>query len=509
MIGRGATVLREACKLGMEGIVSKQRRAPYTEGRSTAWLKVKCSKRQEFVIGGWSEPDAPGRKHLGALLLGYFDDQARLVFAGKVGTGFSEASARDLRARLEKLAAKASPFGANGPDRAISRTAHWVEPRLVAEVAFTEFTGEGHIRHPSFQGLRQDKAAGEVRREEPVDVRTEAPEDAPVSKKSTRPAAKAAKTGPAKTGSAKTASAKTASTKTRAATSATGSEPEIAGIRVTHPDRLIYPALGLTKLDIVRYYDAVADWMLPHLRGRPLTLKQCAPDADHCRYLRHSNERAPAQVRVVNIREQTKIGDYMVIDDRAGLIALAQRNIVEFHTWNSTVDRLEQPDRIILDLDPGPAVPWAEMVKAARLVRDTLQHIGLQSWLKTTGGKGLHVVIPIVPSHDWSVCLEFARSVAATLVEHDPTRYTAKFSKRGREKQILVDYLRNNRTNTAVAAYSVRARATAAVSVPLRWEELTPRLDPARWTVRTVARRLKTTKDPWTDYFRVKQKLRL
>lgn len=470
VVGHGETVLREACKLGMEGIVSKQRRAPYVEGRSTAWLKVKCNKRQEFVVGGWSEPDAPGRKHLGALLLGYYDEEKRLVFAGKVGTGFTERIARDLRTRLEKLAAATNPFAANGPDKAIARTAHWVTPKLIAEVAFTEFTGEGHVRHPSFQGLREDKEAKDVTREEPLVA-----------------------TKPAK--------------KTRA--SAENGESVIASIQVTHPDRILFPALGLTKLDIVRYYDAVADAMLPHLRGRPLTLKQCAPDADHCRYLRHSHARAPSQVRVVNIREQKKVGDYMIIDDRAGLIALAQRNIVEFHTWNSTADRLERPDRVILDLDPGPKVPWSEMVKAARLVRATLQHIGLESWVKTTGGKGLHIVIPIVPAHDWSVCLEFARSVAATLVEHDPARYTMKFSKSGREQQILIDYLRNNRTNTAVAAFSVRARETAAVSTPLRWDELTPRLDPARFTVRTVPRRLKTMTDPWADYFRAKQKLRV
>jgi bifunctional non-homologous end joining protein LigD len=281
----------------------------------------------------------------------------------------------------------------------------------------------------------------------------------------------------------------------------------IAGIRITHPERLAFPALGLTKLDLIRYYDAVADWMLPHLRARPLTLVQCAPDAEHCRYLRHSGERAPEQVRVVEIQEQTKIGDYMIVDDRTGLIALAQRNIIEFHTWNANIERVEQPNRVVLDLDPGPDVEWRDMVRAATLVRDTLKDIGLKSWLKTTGGKGLHVVVPIAPTRSWEDCLSFARAVAESLARHDPGRYTVKFAKRGRERLILLDYLRNNRTNTSVAAYSARARALATVSVPLEWDELSVRTRPERWTVKTVGRRLKTHADPWKDYFKSKQQL--
>jgi bifunctional non-homologous end joining protein LigD len=281
----------------------------------------------------------------------------------------------------------------------------------------------------------------------------------------------------------------------------------IAGIRITHPERVAFPRLGLTKLDVIRYYDSVAEWMLPHLRSRPLTLVQCAPDADHCRYLRHSGERAPEQVRVVKIQEQTKIGDYMAVDDLRGLIALAQRNIIEFHTWNASLDHLEHPNRVVLDLDPGPEVPWRDMVHAAILVRDTLSDIGLRSWLKTTGGKGLHVVVPIAPTRTWEASLTFARTLAETLVQHDPDRYTVKFAKRGRERLILLDYLRNNRTNTSVAAYSARARELATVSVPLDWDELSVRTRPDRWTVKTVARRLKTQPDPWKHYFKTTQRL--
>lgn len=282
---------------------------------------------------------------------------------------------------------------------------------------------------------------------------------------------------------------------------------ELAGIRITHPDRLLFPAAGLTKLDLVRYYDAVSPWILPHLRGRPLTLKQCAPDADHCRYLRHSGERAPAGVRVINIREKTKVGDYMIVDDERGLIALAQRNIVELHTWNSTADHLEYPDRIVFDLDPGPRVQWAALVSAARLVRDTLASVKLQSWLKTTGGKGLHLVVPIRPEHEWSACLAFAKTLAEEIEQRDPSVFTTRYRKTGREHLILLDYLRNNRTNTSIAAYSARARPTATVSVPIHWDELTPRLRPERWTIKTLPRRLKALDDPWKGYFTAKQRL--
>jgi bifunctional non-homologous end joining protein LigD len=199
----------------------------------------------------------------------------------------------------------------------------------------------------------------------------------------------------------------------------------------------------------------------------------------------------------------------MIVDDLAGLIALAQRNIIEFHTWNSTAKRIEYPDRVVFDLDPGPDVAWKDTVAAARLVRSSLQGIGLEAWVKTTGGKGLHIVVPLAPKHDWSVCLAFARAVAGEIVEHDPTRFTLKFSKQGRSSQILIDYLRNNRTNTSIAAYSARARATAAVSVPVAWDELTARLKPEKWTIRTTPTFLARRKDPWAGYFRARQTLPL
>jgi bifunctional non-homologous end joining protein LigD len=264
----------------------------------------------------------------------------------------------------------------------------------------------------------------------------------------------------------------------------------------------MFPDPGLTKLDVARYYEAVAEAMLPHLRGRPLTLVHCPEGlAGGCRYMKHSKQWAPEAVRRVRIAEKTKVGEYLVADDARALVSLAQMDVLELHTWNATTDALEEPDRIVLDLDPGPEVPWAEVVRAARLVGDAVRALGLVPFLKTTGGAGLHVVAPLRPERRWDECLAFARALALAIVRHDPARFTASFAKRGRERKILLDYLRNNRTNTSVAAFSTRARPGAPVSVPLAWEELTPRLRPDRLTLRAVPRRLRSLgADPWAGY---------
>ena len=285
-------------------------------------------------------------------------------------------------------------------------------------------------------------------------------------------------------------------------------EPVVAGVRITHPDKLMFPELGLTKLDIAKYYESVSRLMLAHLRGRPLTLVFCPTGVgEGCTYLRHSKVWGPRTIRRVKIQEKTKVGEYMVVDTAAGLISLIQMGVLEIHTWNTCVDHVEQPDRVVLDLDPGSKVTWAQVVTAARLVRKLLRAVGLESFPKTTGGRGLHVVVPLIPSADWSACLEVARSVALTLEQHDPALYTTAFAKAGRERKILIDYLRNNRTNTSVAAYSTRARAGATVSAPLSWKELTPSSKPGAFTVQTIIARLARRKDPWAEYWKVKQKL--
>jgi bifunctional non-homologous end joining protein LigD len=279
---------------------------------------------------------------------------------------------------------------------------------------------------------------------------------------------------------------------------------------LTHPDRVLFPQAGVTKGEVAAYYEAVADWILPHLRDRPLTLKQCAPDVDHCRYLRHSGERVPAGVRTIEVQEQRKRGTYMVVDSLPALLALVQRYIIEYHIWQAPASHLEQPDRIVLDLDPGEDVPWTTLVRAARQVRAVLEALRLESWLKTTGGKGLHIVTPFRPEHGWDTCLAFARAVATQVMAQDPRLYTISTAHRAdRRGLILLDYLRNARTATAVAAYSVRARPSATVSLPIDWDELTGRFKPARWTIRTVPSHLRrSTADPWARFSASRQRLR-
>jgi bifunctional non-homologous end joining protein LigD len=283
----------------------------------------------------------------------------------------------------------------------------------------------------------------------------------------------------------------------------------VRGVRVSNPGRVMYDEPRLTKLDIVRYYDRIAPAMMPHVEGRPLTLVRCGEGLrGECIYMKHSKLWAPAALTRVKIKEKTKVGDYLVIESPEALVSLAQMDILEIHTWNTRYGKVECPDRIVLDLDPGPEIAWRTVVEAARTVRELLTALGLEVFVKTTGGKGIHLVIPLAPREDWSVCLDFARAAAEALTRHDPALFTTTFAKRGRERQILIDYMRNNRTNTSVAAFSTRARAGAPVSVPLTWNELTPKLDPAKFTVASVPARVERQRaDPWSGYFGSRQRL--
>ncbi|MGE0550847.1 MAG: DNA ligase D [Kofleriaceae bacterium] len=472
----GARVLREACKIGLEGIVSKRRDRPYRAGRNTDWLKVKCSRRQELVIGGFTLPDAGG-PGIGALLVGFYE-AGGLVFGGKVGTGWSHAVSRELRSTLEQRAQDRCPF-ANPPNGALRRTAHWVRPELVAEIQFLEWTADRKIRHSSFQGLREDR--------NPTDVVFEQPVEQPVASApatSAKPARRRSKPPP--------------------------DRPTIAGVPISHPDRVVYPDEQLTKLDVARYYEQVAAQMLPHLQDRPLTLVMCPEGlSGACQYMKHSKVwTRGASIRRVRIQEATKLGEYLIVDDLPALISLVQMNILEIHTWNTRYAKVDRPDRIVIDLDPGPLVAWASVVGAAHEVRDAFEAIGLTSFVKTTGGAGLHVVAPIVADRDVAGCVAVALALAEALVARAPDRYTTKVTKAGREDKILVDYLRNHRTNTSVAAYSTRARAGAPISTPMRWEELKPDLQPSRFTVTSIPRRLSRLRDePWMEYFTTRQRL--
>ena len=281
----------------------------------------------------------------------------------------------------------------------------------------------------------------------------------------------------------------------------------VAGVHISHPDRLIYPDQEISKIQLARYYESIADWIAPHVTGRPLTLVHCpAGIASPCMYLKHAKQWGPSALRRVKIQEKTKVGEYLVADNIEAVVSLAQMGIVEVHTWNSTDDDVERPNRIVWDLDPGPEVAWKDVVAAAKVVRDVLMALKLESWVKTTGGRGLHVVMPITPARDWSECLEFSRSVAEAIERTDPQRYTTTFAKAGRERKILIDYLRNNRTNTSVCAFSPRARPGAMVSMPLEWRELGA--DAERWTLLTAPQRLKRLKsDPWAGYGTATQRL--
>ena len=486
VVGQGERVFENACGMGMEGIVSKRRDMPYTPGRTRGWLKVKCHLEQEVVIGGFSDPEGT-RTGLGALLIGVYDGQGRLVYAGKVGTGFTEKVLQDLRRRLEAREQKTSPFAAG---TGLPRKAHWVKPELVAQVAFTEWTSEGHLRHPTFRGLREDKPAAQVVREKPEPIaraEAEADEEAASPRPSRAPARRDKKAGTAKASVARRKASTT--------------DVIVAGVRITNPDRVVYPGQGLTKRDVALYYESIEQHIVPHLAGRPTTLVRCPEGMGKpCFYQKHIGYWAPDTLRRVRIQEKKKVGQYLVVDDLPGLIGLAQMGILEIHTWNSTVDHLEQPDRVVFDLDPDAAVGWPAVVKAAERVRELLDGLGLSAYVKTTGGKGLHVVTPLRPEAGWDECAEFTRLLAETLARQHPGEYLTEASKSARKGKIFIDWLRNTRGATSIAAYSTRARPGAPVSTPVTWDEL-PRTRPDQYTVQTLPRRLESLKkDPWTGY---------
>jgi bifunctional non-homologous end joining protein LigD len=479
IVGSGEAVLEEACKMAREGIVCKRADAPYEQARSRWWLKVKCLQRQEFVIGGFTKPTG-SRTGFGALLLGYYRD-GKLVYSGRVGTGFTDASLKELHSKLKALRTDAAPFKSS-MTTAQRRGATWVKPELVAEVEFTEWTDEGLLRHPSFQGLREDKPAKQIVREEAV----------PMSKV---------------TRSAKNASRK----RTKGAKSASNGSGsvEVAGVAISHPDRVLYPEMGLTKQDLAEYYESIADWILPHVVDRPLTLVRCPGGrAGQCFYQKHLADEPPEHFRGVSIKEKSGTDEYVVIDDLAGLVSLVQMGVLEIHPWPARADKVEAPDRLIFDLDPGEGVPWKDVVVAAREVRDCLGELGLESFLRTSGGKGLHVVAPLARRNSWDELKAFAKAVAELLVREAPDRYIATMSKAKRRGKVFVDYLRNQRGATAIACYSTRAREGAPVAAPLAWDELTARLKPNGFTVKNMPQRLgKLQADPWAGFFDARQSI--
>lgn len=462
LVGKGEAFYRRACDLGLEGVVSKRLDAPYRSGRSKAWRKTKCLARQEFVIGGYTDPGG-SRAHFGALLLGTYENGS-LVYAGKVGIGFSDESLAELSAKLAPLETSAAPFRnpPRGPD---SRGVHWVEPTLVAEVEFTAFTSEGMVRHAAFRGLREDKRPEEVFREN-------TPSDLP-----------GILVPPAEV------------------------HEFVARAKLSNPEKVLYPESGITKHDLAEYYAEVGARILPHVAGRPLTLVRC-PNGHHrhCFYQKHRADGAPPSIRPIDVKEDSA-EPYMTIDDVDGLLALVQLGVLELHTWGAHADRPDRPDQLVFDLDPDADLAWERVVEGARRIRERLDELGLVSFVKTTGGKGLHVVVPIARRTPWDEAKQFTKALAEGLVRAEPNRYLAVMTKAKRRGKIFLDYLRNGRGATAIAAYSTRARSGATVSMPVAWDEL-DEIRGDTFDIESARRRLRTTTpDPWHDFFDVKQSI--
>ncbi len=464
--GRGAAFHEQACKAGLEGIISKKADARYVSARSRTWLKTKCIRRQEFVVGGYS-PSEKNPRGVASLLLGVWEGDA-LHYSGRVGTGFSAAQTREWKRRLDATCAP-NPFG--DIPRAMARGAVFARPEHVVEVQFLEWTQDGRLRHPSFVALREDK--------KPEDIVRETPKPPPAETK--------AKGGAVAKPGSKARSGDDAAT--------------LAGVRLTHPDRVLWPDQGITKRRLAEYYLAVADRILPFLKDRPVSILRCPEgQGGECFYQRHIWAGAPEQIGRVTVPEREGEGDYLLFQTPAALVAAAQIGALELHPWGARIDDLERPDTMIFDLDPGPDVDFAAVKQAAREVRGVLESVGLTSFLKATGGKGLHVVAPLTRRREWKEVKAFARAVAERMEEADPARYVANMAKKRRSGRIFVDYLRNDRMNTAIAPYSTRARAGAPVGAPLSWDELDTLKSPAAWTLGSMEKRLAKMKaDPWAE----------
>lgn len=468
--GKGQAFFENACNYGIEGIISKRKDAPYSGGRGRDWVKVKCHARQEFVIGGYTEPGRE-RKGFGALLIGVFDADGRFIYCGRVGTGFNERSIMELWKRLRNIESP-SPAFHNAPSGPEAKGVHWVSPELVAEVEFTQWTREGVLRHPSFQGLREDKSASEVTHESPGRLREAV--------------------GPASEELAP-------------------SPPEVAvrragKVRVTNPERVFYPEDGYTKKDLIDYYEAVAPLMIPHVIGRPLTLVRCPEGYDReCFFQKHFDGTVPAEIKRVKLIENDGTpAEYLMVDSPDGLVGLAQLGVLEIHTWGSRHVKLEYPDRIVFDIDPDPSVEWEKAVEAVYLLKGLLEELGLRSFVKATGGKGLHVVAPVLPVRDWAEIKAFTKTVAEFVARGLPQRFTSMMTKTRRTGKIFIDYMRNIRGATAIEVYSTRARKGAPIAVPLRWDELIE-VRPDLFTLSNIKERIRKADNPWDGYMDLRQ----
>jgi bifunctional non-homologous end joining protein LigD len=467
-------LLSSACEVALEGIIGKRRDSRYVSRRSSTWIKLRCRRRQEFVIGGYSEP-AGSRAGFGALLLGVYDANHRLRYAGRVGTGFNAQTLRHVKSELAAREIERMPFTQAPRERSRSAV-HWVKPELVAECHFAQWTSDGIVRQASFISLRRDKPAREIIEEK------EAP-----GMNTSQPAKRRA---------------------TRAPAFADAADATIAGVRVSHPARVIDDSTGATKLDLVRYYEWIAPWMLPHLVHRPVGLLRATGGIGaEAFFQRHANRVALPHVTQ---HEGLDAGHapLLTIDNVQALISAAQRDAIEFHTWNGVVSALEKPDRMVFDLDPDPSLGWDSMIEGARLTRELLAELGLQSWCKTSGGKGLHVISPLVRDLGWDDVKAFSRAIAQHLALTLPDRFSAKMGPRNRQRKLFVDYLRNSRGASTIAMFSARARPGLGVSVPLAWDELEQTMRGDQWNIGNLRARLDALEgDPWAGYAKCRQRI--
>ncbi|MDB5913708.1 MAG: ATP-dependent ligase LigD phosphoesterase module / ATP-dependent ligase LigD polymerase [Ramlibacter sp.] len=458
--GEATAILGSACKLGLEGVIGKRRGSIYVQRRSDDWIKLKCTRRQEFVIGGFTWPDDSRPNGIGALLVGTRDKEGKLQYAGKVGTGYTGEVSASLRQRLDGMAQKQRPFaGSTGHDR----HATWVRPELVCEVTYSEWPEGGSLRHASFKGLRGDKPAAAVERERPG--------SAPV---------------PARPQTA---------------------QPQHELVKVTHGSRVIDPSTGFTKLDLVRYYAEVAPWALPHLRGRPAYIRR-APLGITEPMVFQQHPQGLRGLRGTDPALWPGHDPAIAFDTPEDLVAAAQLGMVELHTWSSTARAITQPDRMIFDLDPGEGVSWPQLQEGALLMRALLQELGLQAWLKTTGGKGLHLFVPLAPEHGYETVKDFSEAVVQHMARTIPQRFVAKLGPRNRIGRIFVDYLRNGWVQSTAEAFSARARPGLGVSMPVSWDALPSLTGGDHWNIVTGPEHLATlAADPWAAYWQTPQRL--
>lgn len=446
-------VLDSACRLGLEGVIGKRKTSVYVSRRSADWIKLKCTQRQEFVIGGYTDPQG-SRVGIGSLLLGVHDDAGKLHYSGKVGTGFDSKTLTDLKLKLDAIVQPDSPFVEK---TGIARKAHWVAPSLLAEVSFGEWTETGRVRHAVFHGLRTDKKATAILRETPVLLPATAPAAPPVALPPT--------------------------------------------LKITHPERVIDPSSGATKLELIEFYARVAPLMMEHLKGRPVSLVR-APDGitGQLFFQKHLDTANMPGIKALAPELDPGHAPLLEVARPEGLLSAAQMNVLEFHTWNAHKTHILKPDRMTFDLDPGDGVAWTTVQEAAQLVKEFLTQLTLVSFIKTSGGKGLHIVVPLKRLYGWDLVKDFSQAIVQHLTRTLPQRFVAKSGPRNRVGKIFIDYLRNGFGATTVAAWSVRSRPGLGVSVPIAWAELDQLDSSAHWTIATIQPRLAVGNSPWKTY---------